>query len=117
MANENRRNKRVPIAASARLTYASAKGSQSLDSTVASISLPGVGLYSDCLVAKGTSVSLEITFIATDGLMKTDQIEGKIINANDLADLCYICIVFDEEINAQKQPFLYEHLSKLLRRD
>ncbi len=117
MSDEIRRNKRVPIAASARLSYVSNEVQKSIESTVASISITGIGLYSDCMLSKGTNVSIEINFISTDGLMKTDSIEGSIVNSNEIQELCYLCIVFKEEIIQQKQPFLFEYLQKVLGPD
>jgi hypothetical protein len=104
----------VPIAASVKLSIAGSEGQRSIDSTVANISLTGIGLYADCLLGRGSAVSIEINFIGTDGLMKTDLIEGSILNANEIEDLCYLCVVFNEELTPQKQPSLYEHLQKIL---
>jgi hypothetical protein len=115
MANTIRHNIRVPLAGSARLSYASDAGPRSLESTVASISLSGIGLYADCMLSKNTAVSIQINFISSDGLMKADVVEGSIVNANELQGLCYLCVVFNEDINPQKQPFLYTHLQKILR--
>ena len=115
MANTKRHNMRVPLAASARLSYSSDAGPRAIESTVASISLSGIGLYADCMLSINTAVSIKINFISSDGLMKTDVVEGSIVNANELQELCYLCVVFNEDINPQKQPFLYVHLQKILR--
>jgi hypothetical protein len=117
MEKNQRRHKRVPIAASARISYTGNEGSKTIDSTVASISLPGIGLYADCMPAKGTAVTVEISFITTDGLLKTDVIEGKVVNANEVGELCYICVVFEESINENKQPYLHTHLRKIILRE
>lgn len=117
MEKGQRKNKRVPIAASARISYAGNEGTKTIDSTVASISLPGIGVYADCMPAKGTAVSLEISFITTDGLLKTDVIDGKVVNANEVGELCYICVVFSESINETKQPHLHSHLWKTIIRE
>jgi len=106
----------VPLAASAKLSYSSDAGPKSIDSTVASISLAGIGLYADCTLAKNTAVKVQINFISEEGLMKTDVVEGNIVNANEIQDLCYLCIVFNEDINPQTQPSLYEHLQKIIRK-
>ncbi len=110
MTHENRLHRRVPIAASAHLSYLCPEGPRSIECAVASISFGGVGLYADCLLARGTAVSVEINFIAIDGTMKTDVVQGAVINSNEIAEQCYLCISFDQEINEQQQPFLYRHL-------
>lgn len=114
MADTRRRNIRVPLAASASLSYSSDAGPRAIESTVASISLSGIGLYADCMLSKNTAVSIRINFISSDGLMKTDVVEGSIVNANELQGLCYLCVVFNKDIDPQKQPFLYAHLQKIL---
>jgi len=116
MSDIIRHNIRVPLAASARISYSSDAGRKSIDTTVASISLAGIGLYADCTLAKNTAVTVQINFISEDGLMKTDEVEGDIVNANEIQDLCYLCIVFKEDINPQKQPSLYAHLQKIIRK-
>ena len=116
MSDIIRHNIRVPLAASARISYSSDTGTKWIDSTVASISLAGIGLYADCTLAKNTAVTVQINFISEDGLMKSDVIEGNIVNANEIQDLCYLCIVFNEDINPQKQPSSYAHLQKIIRK-
>ena len=116
MADTIRYNVRVPLAASAKLSYSSGEGPKSIDSTVASISLAGIGLYADCMMEKNTAVTVQINFISEDGLMKTDVVKGNIVNANEIQDLCYLCIVFNEEINPQKQPSLYAHLQTIIQK-
>lgn len=115
MAGTKRHNMRVPLAASARLSYSSDAGPRAIESTVASISFSGIGLYADCMLSINTAVSIQINFISSDGLMKTDVVEGNVVNANELQELCYLCIVFNEDIDSQKQPFLYAHLQNILR--
>lgn len=115
MADAKRYNLRVPLAASAKLSYLSDKGPRSIESTVASISLSGIGLYADCILTIDTAVSIQINFISADGLMNTDTVEGSVVNANEIQDLCYLCIAFKEDLNPQKQPFLFSHLQRILR--
>ncbi|UCE79086.1 MAG: PilZ domain-containing protein [Nitrospiraceae bacterium] len=90
MEKDQRRNKRVPIAASARISYTGNRDAKTIDRTVACISFPGIGLYADCMPAKGTAVTVEISFITTAGLLKTNVIKGTIVNANEVGELCYI---------------------------
>jgi len=114
--NDTRKNIRVPLTASARLIYNGPEGVKSIDSTVGSISMMGIGVYADCMPGKSTPLLVEISFFSSDGQLKTAEMEGQVINANEVSALCYICIVFKEEINAQKQPSLHEHLLKLMKR-
>ncbi len=116
MEKDQRKSIRVPIAASATISYTGNDGTKTIDSTVACISLLGTGLYADCMLPRGTAVTLEISFIPTDGLLKTDVVEGKILNANEVGELCYICVVFNESINEKKQPYLHDHLRKIISR-
>lgn len=114
MDENKRKYKRVPMAGSARLTYSDVDGVQTIESTIASISPRGIGLYTDCMLKQGTLVLLELNFIAKDELMKTDRLKGRVVNANEVEGLCYLCIVFHEAISPQKQHILYAHLKDLL---
>ena len=117
MEQDHRKSKRVPIAASARISYTGDGDTKTIDSTVACISLLGTGLYADCMLPRGTAVTVEISFIPTDGLLKTDVVEGTVVNANEVGELCYICVVFNESINENKQPHLHDHLRKIILRE
>jgi len=117
MEEEQRVNKRVPIAATARISCRSNEGSKSIESTVASISFLGIGLYADYVPTRDTAVSVEITFIATDGQLRTDAIKGNIVNATEVVGLRYLCVVFKEKVNRRDQPHLYEHLHSIIDQD
>ncbi|KAF0145901.1 MAG: hypothetical protein FD156_579 [Nitrospirae bacterium] len=108
----NRKHQRYPISATALITIKN-KDNSSIDTLVANISKPGLGLYSYVSVPDGTPVSIELSFIGIKGLEK-DTIEGKIIHSSKLGSLYYVGVLFDEEINAAAQPLLYGHFWKIV---
>jgi len=109
-----RKHKRVPLAASATIKYTTEESPERILAMTADISLSGIGVYSDKRISEGTVLSIEITFIAANGQMTTDSIEGESVYIRDIGGMYFIGIEFDEEINPIKQPSVYEHLQKIL---
>ena len=107
-----RRHKRVPISAVATVTFNEEDGLHSVEAMVGSISVGGMGLYSDDPIAEGTDVSTAINFISTGGAMVKAVIEGHVIYNKIMGHLCYTGIQFDDEINETNQPSLYEHIER-----
>lgn len=73
------------------------------------ISSGGIGLYADNPIEIDTNVSITINFISADGI-KTDSIEGCVVYNKDMGNIYFIGIQFNEEINPENQPALYEHI-------
>ena len=114
---QKKRHRRVPLAASAIITYTIEESSERILAMIADISLSGIGVYSDKRIREGTDVSIEITFISATGLMTTDSTKGESVYIREIGGMYFIGIEFDEEINPIKQPSVHEHLQKILGSD
>ncbi|NWF75810.1 MAG: PilZ domain-containing protein [Nitrospirae bacterium] len=108
-----RRHKRFPLTGSAVLTFSGIGNDEKINTIISDISLSGIGLYSDIPLKDNADVSVEIKFIATDGLIKTDFIQGHIVYVRKFGDMYFLGIQFHNEINESNQPYLNEHLQKL----
>lgn len=114
----NRRQyKRIIISGSATLEFKKKGEIQSIQTLIANISLRGIGLYSYSSIKVETSVSITINFISLDGGLKTDSVEGRVINNRKIGNTHFLGIQFDEEINAQNQPSLFKHIYNILPAD
>jgi c-di-GMP-binding flagellar brake protein YcgR len=109
-----RQYKRIIISGSATLEF---NNIHSIQTLIANISLRGIGLYSYSSIKVETSVSITINFISSDGGLKTDSIEGRVINNRKIGNTHFLGIQFDEEINAQNQPLLFKHIQNILSTD
>ena len=114
MYENKRRHKRVPLAASALIQYSSEESTEQIHVVTANISLSGLGVYSEKPIIPGTALSIEISFISSQGLTTTDSIRGENIFDRKIGGMHFINIQFDEEINPVKQPSLYDHLLNIL---
>lgn len=81
--------------------------------SVANISLAGLGLYSPVPVGKGKKVKIKISFIDRNGKVRKDFIGGKVDWLSKLGNIYLMGIFFDEEINVINQPTLIKHLAWL----
>ena len=108
-----REHKRVPITGSAVLKFEHKGEMQLIQAMTGSISLGGIGLYGDDRIEDDTNLSIAISFMSADGI-KTDSIEGCAIYNKNIADMYFMGIQFNEEINSEQQPSLYEHIQKIL---
>jgi hypothetical protein len=115
MFEQKRRHKRIPIAAATMLRFRDKEHGAPLETMVGSISISGVGLYTDKHVEKDSDILLEIKFISVDGNMYHESIGGKIVYVNDIAGINYIGVEFDELINPAGQPHLYKHLFTVMK--
>ena len=109
-----RRYKRVPISGIAALVFEEKGEIHSIQTVIANISLQGIGLYSYNSIKVKTCVSLTIDFISADGVLKTDSIEGCVICNKKIGNTYFMGIQFNEEINAENQPSLFEQMQKNL---
>jgi hypothetical protein len=82
--------------------------------TIANISLSGLGVYSATPIAKGRKAMITISFVDRNGKMLQDTTAGKVDWQRKFSDLFLIGILFDEELNMLNQPRLLEHLSWLI---
>lgn len=109
-----RRHKRFSITGSADLTYRVREKNQIIHALISDVSLSGIGLYLDLPVEDNVDVSLNITFISSDGSIKTDTIDGRIVYVRKFEEVYFTGIEFHEEINPKNQPSLYEHMQNIL---
>ena len=84
-----RQYKRIIISGSATLEF---KNIHSIQTLIANISLRGIGLYSYSSIKVETSVSITINFISSDGVLKTDSIEGRVINSRKIGNAHFLGI-------------------------
>ena len=108
-----RRHKRVTITGAATIKYVDKSKDISLHAMTVNISLGGIGLYCDELVEINTDVSVEINFISVDG-MRTCGIEGRVVYTKNIGDVWFTGVQFDEDVDHDNQPCLYEHIQKIL---
>ena len=109
-----RQHKRIIISGSATLEFKKRGEIQSIQTLIANISLQGIGLYSYTSIKAGTSVLITTHFISSDGVLKTDSIEGRVVSNRKIGKTHFLGVQFDEEINAQNQPSLFKHLQNIL---
>jgi hypothetical protein len=105
-----RRHKRYSITGSADLTYTIKGNNEVIHALISDIAISGIGLYSDILIEENVDVSLDIIFISSEGITKTDATEGRIVYIRQLKNIYFMGIEFHEEITSRKQPSLYGHL-------
>jgi hypothetical protein len=85
-----------------------------IDTTVADISFSGMGLYSSVPMGKGKRVRIKISFINTSGKECRDTATGIIDWQLKFGNTYLIGIAFEEELNINKQPTLFKHLTELI---
>jgi hypothetical protein len=112
-----RRHTRVPISGLATLVFEEEGEIHSIQTAIANMSLPGIGLYSYNSIKVKTGVSMTIDFMSADGIFKTNSIEGCVISNKKIDNTYFIGIQFNEEIDAQNQPSLFKHLQNILPTD
>ena len=111
---DNRRHKRVPLAAIARISFEDAENVHAIEAFTADISMSGIGVYSEIAINIDKDVMLAIEFQGNDGLSRTDSIGGHAVYNNILGTIYFIGIEFNEQITPRSQPFLYERLQRIL---
>ncbi len=110
-----RKYKRVPMTGTAIVKFEN-RGYVTIKTTTGSISLGGIGLYSDDPIDIDTNVSITINFITVDGI-KSDSIKGCVKHNKKIGGIYFLGIYFSEEINPKNQPSLYEHIQNILTWD
>jgi c-di-GMP-binding flagellar brake protein YcgR len=110
-----RRHKRVPFASIVALRFKDDEEDRLVETLTADISMSGIGLYASGAVEVDKDVAIEIFFIGADGLIRTDHIEGHTVYVKKIEKINFVGIEFDEEINANRQTFLFERLERILQ--
>ena len=110
-------HQRVPLAATATLTFNPGESIEPFLAMTADISLSGIGLYSGSPVRDDIEVTIDITFISAEGLLHTDSIKGSTVYVRTMENIYFIGIEFDEEINPLNHPLLHRHLQRILASD
>lgn len=113
-----RKDKRYPVYATALLRNKSGgKPSSETMVAIANISRSGLGLYCFSPMRKGASVSLDITLMGNGGEKRRDSVAGKVVWVSKKGSLYFIGIAFDEYLNPERQPVLYEHFRTITSMD
>lgn len=90
------------------------KEKKTIDASIANISFPGIGLYSNYSAGKGKRVKVKISFIDRNGKIQEDTAVGRVDWQSRFKKIYLIGISFDEELTMEKQPKLIEHLTWLI---
>jgi hypothetical protein len=85
-----------------------------MDTTISDISFSGMGLYSQAPIGKGKKVKIKISFLNRTGKACEDTATGRIDWQLKFGDTYLIGIAFEEELNINKQPTLFKHLTELI---
>jgi hypothetical protein len=85
-----------------------------IDTTICDISFSGMGLYSPAPIGKGKKVKIIISFLNRTGKACKDTATGRIDWQLKFGDTYLIGIAFEEELNINKQPTLFKHLTELI---
>jgi PilZ domain len=95
-------------------TVTAVKENVVFSTTIANISLSGIGLYSPVPIGKGKKVEIKVSFINRHGKAKEDITTGVIDWQTKFKKNYLLGIIFDEELNTTNQPNLIEHLMWLI---
>ncbi|MGE5894216.1 MAG: PilZ domain-containing protein [bacterium] len=110
MPQDTRKHKRYTLTASALIRIPE---SQPFETLVANISKMGLGLYSDKHIPTETPVSIDLSFFSSEGILQSDHIEGTVASVTKMGRLYYIGVIFPEELTKERQPFLFEHFTRI----
>jgi c-di-GMP-binding flagellar brake protein YcgR len=117
MDMDSREYYRYSIFARASILVKNEIDSVAIKTEVSNIAETGLGAYSAEPIGLGSEVSINIEFLSTEGEMKNDAIEGKVVWLSMEGDIYYAGIFFDEELNPDKQPNLYWHFHRIIKDD
>jgi hypothetical protein len=85
-----------------------------INATIANISFSGMGLYADTPVGKGKKVQIHISYVDRNGKVCEEKTEGVVDWQKKFKDMYLVGVLFDEELNIDKQPNLIKHLIWLI---
>ncbi len=114
-STDRRKHHRYPIFASALIKTTDGETDIQVEGMVVDISQTGVGFYTYVPIAKGANMSVEIKFTAASGIEQKDNLEGRVACMSKIGSLYYSGLAFNEELNPDRQPVLYEHFWKTVR--
>jgi hypothetical protein len=106
-----RHHMRIPITGIAVIEFKNHGKTHSIQTVIANISLRGMGVYAYNSMKIKTGVSITINFVYSDGSLKTDSLNGHVISNIKIDNTYFVGIQFNEEIDPEKQPFLYEYMN------
>ena len=116
MATE-RRYERFPLTGFATVRYKLQAEHKIIHAMLCDIGAGGIGLYLDIPFLADTDVSVDINFIAADGTLRTDSIDGRAIYAIEMGGMYFTGIEFyDKPVSPSKHPLLHAHLLNLAAR-
>jgi c-di-GMP-binding flagellar brake protein YcgR len=84
---------------------------------VQNISQGGMGAFLEHSVDVGTPVTIEVNFISSLGAEVKDRVDGKVSSVTEKDGLYFVGVSFQEELNAKKQPYLYELFEQSIKGD
>lgn len=77
---------------------------------IRNISGSGAELYANRALEESTPLSIKIKFTNRAGKRLSDIIEGTVVSSTKEEDFYCVEISFDEQLNPDKQPHLYDHV-------
>jgi hypothetical protein len=111
-----RSHKRFPITGIATLHFEEKGEMKTTQAMLSSISSVGIGLYADMNIEPNKQVSITINFISVGGI-KNSVIEGSVVYNKNIGNIHFVGIQFNEAVNGENQPLLYEHIKNILAFD
>ncbi|MDQ7787499.1 MAG: PilZ domain-containing protein [Thermodesulfovibrionales bacterium] len=90
------------------------KEKAAVDMTIANISFSGMGLYADKPVGKGKKVQIQIAYVDRNGKICEDRTTGVVDWQKKFKTRYLIGVLFEEELNIDRQPNLIKHLIWLI---
>ncbi|MGD2081105.1 MAG: PilZ domain-containing protein [Nitrospirota bacterium] len=112
-----RKHRREPLSAHVMLLLDEGEHPLVRRGTVADISLGGIKLYLVQPLEVGAQVTLEIRFLVAGGEVKTEKVRGTTIYSQNIQDVYFVGIEFDQELNPERHPDLYGRIQDLLASD
>jgi len=112
-----RRHKRFSITGIATVQFEDEGTIKTTQGILCSISSVGMGLHVDKPIEVNKQVSVAISFISTGGGIENSVIEGSVLYKNELRKFHFVGIKFNEAVNSENQPLLYEHIQNILAFD
>lgn len=106
---KRRRSTRIPISGVANIEFKDHGKIHSIQTVIACVSLRGMGVYAYNSIRIKTHASISITFIFSDGSLKTDSLTGRIVSNKQIKNTHFLGIQFDEEIDPENQPYLLNY--------
>jgi len=88
--------------------------SLAVNATVANMSFSGMGLYADKPVGKGKKVQIHIAYVDRNGKVCEDSTIAVVDWQKKFKNMYLIGVLFDEELNIDRQPNLIKHLIWLI---